>query len=179
MPKGSVTEKLYSQPLCSIYCMYILEDVVSNGLQQVRLWMEGHFQDSSPAAAVCHSIICHPGLLLDLSMSMTNRDVWPAQFDLMLEYLPVCLSFLSLPPLIFVSPKLYIVNPLHTISEQHKQAPSYRRMIAFLLYCSWMLLDACRAEMAHFLLCGTCTVMHRRCGNTCRYAHSKDLEPGV
>ncbi|KAH9999071.1 hypothetical protein BJV77DRAFT_656888 [Russula vinacea] len=47
--------------------------------------MEGRFQDSSPAAAVRRSII---GLLLDLSMSMTDRDVRPTRFELMLEYLP-------------------------------------------------------------------------------------------
>ena len=33
-------------------------------------------------------------------------------------------------------------------------------MIAFPLYHSWMLLDVCRADVAHFLLHGTCTVLH-------------------
>ena len=88
--------------------------------------MEGRFQDSSPAAAVRRSII---GLLLDLSMSMTDRNVRPTRFDLMLEYLPVCLSFLSLPP-----------------------SPYFR--FPFPLYRSWMLADACRADVAHFLLTG-------------------------
>ena len=52
--------------------------------------LECHFQESSPAAAVLRSIICHSGLLLDLLMSMMDRDVRPtwflARFNLMLEY---------------------------------------------------------------------------------------------
>ncbi|KAH9989771.1 SHQ1 protein-domain-containing protein [Russula vinacea] len=37
--------------------------------------------------------------------------------------------------------------------------PSYRRAIAFPLYRSWVLADACRADVAHFLLRGTRTVL--------------------
>jgi len=37
--------------------------------------------------------------------------------------------------------------------------PSYRRAIAFPLYRSWALADACRNDVAHFLLRGTRTVL--------------------
>jgi protein SHQ1 len=37
--------------------------------------------------------------------------------------------------------------------------PSYRRAIAFPLYRSWVLADACRADVAQFLLRGTRTVL--------------------
>jgi protein SHQ1 len=37
--------------------------------------------------------------------------------------------------------------------------PSYRRVLAFPLYRSWALADSCRADIAHFLLRGTRTVL--------------------
>ena len=37
--------------------------------------------------------------------------------------------------------------------------PSYRRAVAFPLYRSWALADACRKDVAHFLLRGTRTVL--------------------
>jgi protein SHQ1 len=37
--------------------------------------------------------------------------------------------------------------------------PSYRRAIAFPLYRSWALADACKKDVAHFLLRGTRTVL--------------------
>ncbi|KAI0256135.1 TFIIH basal transcription factor complex subunit SSL1 [Lactifluus subvellereus] len=40
----------------------------------------------APAAAIRRSIIRHLVLLLDLSASMTDRDMRPTRFDLMLEY---------------------------------------------------------------------------------------------
>jgi transcription initiation factor TFIIH subunit 2 len=40
----------------------------------------------APAAAIRRTIIRHLVLLLDLSASMTDRDMRPTRFDLMLEY---------------------------------------------------------------------------------------------
>ncbi|KAI0282729.1 SHQ1 protein-domain-containing protein [Russula brevipes] len=55
------------------------------------------------------------------------------------------------------SPRVGGRDTPHELAET--LVPSYRRVLAFPLYRSWALADACRADVAHFLLRGTRTVL--------------------